>query len=171
MMNAKMMQQLTKLATQSIKSITAENKAQTAMLGEVMKMLTQQGGGFGDATAKAMKDIQSTLLKTTKLIEAQTDLLGGLKPDDLAGDGADKEAEAKVKELEDAVKKITDENKKQATEIDGLLAEIDKAAKDAGDDKDAAKKIKTATAALEKAAKLIDEQTKLLAEAKKALAG
>lgn len=170
MINAKMMQQLTKMATQSIKGITAENKMQTALVGELMKGLNQ-GGGFGDATAKAMKDIQSTLAKTSKLIEAQQALLTGVKPEDLEGESDDKEAAAKIKELEDAVKRMTNENKKQASEIDALLAEIDKAARDAGDDKDAAKKIKTATAALEKAVKLIDEQSKLLEEAKKALAG
>lgn len=171
MLNAKMMQQITRMATQSIKSMTAENKAQTAMLGEVMKMLAQQSSGFGDTTAKAMKDIQSTLAKTTKLIEAQQTLLTGVKPEDLEGEGDDKEAAARIRELEDAIRKITDENRKQSSEIDDLLSEIEKAAKDAGDDKDAARKMKTATAALEKATKLIDEQSKLLDEAKKALAG
>lgn len=170
MFNAKMMQQITKMATQSIKTMTTENKMQTAVLGELMKGLSASGG-FGDSTAKAMKDIQSTLAKTTKLIEAQTALLTGVKPEGLEGEGDDREAAAKIKELEDAVKKMTDENKKQSSEIDSLLTEIEKAAKDGGDDKEAAKKIKTATAALEKAVKLIDEQSKLLDEAKKALAG
>lgn len=169
MFNAKMMQALAKTATQSVKSITAENKLQTAVLNDLAKALLDGKSGAGPG--KAVKDIQSSLIKAAKLIDAQTILLTNLKPEDLGGEGDDKAAEGKIKELEDAVKKMTDENKKQATEIDSLLAEIDKAAKEAGDDKDSAKKIKTATAALEKATKLIDEQSKLLDEAKKALAG
>jgi len=169
MFNAKMMQQLAKTASQSIKSITAENKLQNAVLDDIAKVLLEDKSGKGGG--KAVKDIQSALIKAAKLIDAQTVILTNLKPEDLGGEGDDKEAAGKIKELEDAVKKINDENKKQAADIDSLLAEIEKAAKDAGEDKDAAKKIKTATTALDKASKLIDEQTKLLDEAKKALAG
>ena len=164
------MKDIAKLVAASTKTLTSENKLQSALLGDVMKTLGKSASGASGATAKALKDITAALQKAAKLGEAQTSLLDGVKPDDLAGDGGEDGGE-QAKELEDAVKRITDENKKQATEIDKLLADVDKAAKEAGDDKGAGKKIKAATAALEKAVKLIDEQSKLLDEAKKALAG
>jgi hypothetical protein len=172
MLSPKMMQNLTKIITQSTKSMTSENKLQAGVLAELSKNLNKasDGSGGGNGMAKIMKEMTSTLQKAAKLVEAQTAVLEGIKPEDLSGGGdGDKSAE-QVKELEEAVKRMTDENKKQKAEIDSLLAEIDKVAKEAGGDKDAGKKIKTATAALDKAAKLVDEQTKLLDEAKKALA-
>jgi len=66
------------------------------------------------------------------LVEAQNTLLEGIKPEDLAGEGDDKQAE-QARELEEAIKKITDENKKQAADLEKLMAEVDKAAKGGGD--------------------------------------
>jgi chromosome segregation ATPase len=164
------LQGLSKAITQAVKPMTSENKSQASAIADIGKLLAKTGGG-GGAMAKATKEIASSLQKITKLIDAQTTLLDGIKAEDLIGDGKDDEAAEMAKELEAEIKKITDENKKQAAEIEKILAEVEKAKKDAGDDKDAGKKIKAATAALEKAVKLIDEQSKLLEEAKKALAG
>ncbi len=170
MPNLGMFRQIGKVVAATTKSMTSENKVQVSALAGISKLLNKSasGGGAVKSMAKSTKDITSTLQKALKLVEAQTSVLEGLKPEDLAGDGNGDDETAK--ELEAAVKKITDENKKQAAELEKLLTDVDKAAKEAGDDKDAGKKIKTATAALEKAVKLIDEQSKLLDEARKALA-
>lgn len=168
MISPKVMQNLGKTIDQALKPMANQNKQQGVLLDNLAKALLK-GDPKDKAASGLFKELTATLTKTTKLIEMQTQLLGGVKVDDLkdaGGDGGDE----KAKELEEAVKQITDENKKQAAELEKLLAEIEKAGKDGGD-KDAAKKIKTATAALEKAAKLIDEQSKLLDEARKALAG
>lgn len=168
MFNAKVMQGLSKTISQSLKPMATENKAQSAILEGLSKSLLRDTSGGG--MNKALKEMSGSLLKITKMIEMQNNLLTEIKPDALEGGDDGGEAE-KAKELEDAVKKITDENKKQAAEVEKLLSEIDKAAKEADGDKDAAKKIKTATVALEKAIKLIDEQSRLLDEARKALTG
>ena len=166
MFSAKMMQNITKIVGQTTKNMTSENKAQSAAIGEITKAMQNVSG---NASSKVVKDLSGTLQKIAKLAEAQIVLLSGLKPEDMAADGDDKQAEL-AKELAETIKRLTDENKKQAADIDSLLAEVAKAAKEGGDDKDASKKIKTATAALEKAVKLIDEQSKLLDEARKAMA-
>jgi hypothetical protein len=168
MISPKQMQNLTKIVEQAIKPMATQNKQQGALLDSVAKSIMQNKSGDA-GMGKIMKELSATLTKTTKLITMQTQLLDGVKVDDLKDSGSDDGAE-KAKELEDAVKQITDENKKQAAELEKLMSEIEKAGKDGGD-KDAAKKIKVATQALEKAAKLIDEQSKLLDEARKALSG
>lgn len=169
MFNAKMMQNISKVVTQTTKAMASENKMQSAILGEVAKSL-QKGSGNGNGLSKATKDVLASLTKISKMVEMQNTLLDGVKIDALVGDDKDEGAE-QARELAEAVKRITDENKKQASELDSLKAEVEKAAKDAGDDKDTAKRVKAASAAIEKAVKLIDEQSKLLDEAKKALAG
>jgi predicted RNase H-like nuclease (RuvC/YqgF family) len=166
MISPKVMQNLTKTITQAIKSMAGENKGQLAALSEISKLLNKGGGESG--LGKSTKEIGSTLLKVSKLVEAQTALLSEIKIPDASGD--DDSAE-QIKALEETVKKLTEENKKQAAEIESLMAEAGKAQKEAGGDKDATKKIKAATTALDKAMKLVEEQTKLLEEAKKALAG
>lgn len=160
-----------KIAGQALKAMNAENKIQSADIAGMVEAARKSLEAVNNpAQAKALKDLTAGFMKSTKLVEAQTDLLASLtipEPPD-----GDKEAAAALKEIESTIKRITDENRKQIDELEDLTRQAEEEAKDSGDQDGAkkVKKVKKATELLEKARKLVEEQSKLLDEARKTLA-
>lgn len=164
------MMSIGKAVTQTLKTMTTQNKGQVADLNGIMKGALKALEPAADGgMSKVMQDLSNSIGKVTKLIGAQYDVMANLKLPESTG-GGDKAAADALKDIEATIKRITDENRKQLADLEDLAKEVEDAGKDSGGDKDAAKKVKKAGELLEKAQKLVDEQSKLLDEARKTLA-